>query len=390
MTRTMWLTAFWVGVIVGLTASADAPKVPGVVIDHSPAASGVYIGSPSIAVLPDGAYVATHDLFGPKTKEHVSATTRVFRSGDRGKTWEHLTDIEGAFWSTVFVHRGELYLLGTNRHHGNVVIRRSRDGGRSWTEPRDGSTGLLRVGEFHCAPVPVVVHGGRVWRGMEDAGGGTQWGVRYRAMVMSAAEGADLLRAESWVFSNIVGRDPAWLGGTFNAWLEGNVVMTPEGRVVDVLRVDAKRPGEVAAVVKISEDGKVATFDPKDGFVDFAGGAKKFTIRFDPVSKKYWALSNVIAPGDEGKPAAGTRNTLALVASDDLRRWEVRCVILHHPDRAKHGFQYVDWQFDGEDLIAACRTAYDDGEGGAHSAHDANYLTFHRVSGFRMLKERAK
>ena len=371
--------------VSALRAGADVGKVPGVVIDHSPAASGVYVGSPSIAILPDGGYVATHDLFGPKTKEHVSATTRVFRSEDRGKTWEHLTDIEGAFWSTVFVHRGELYLLGANRHHGNVVIRRSRDGGRSWTEPRDGSTGLLRVGEFHCAPVPVVVHAGRVWRGMEDAGGGTQWGVRYRAMVMSAAEGADLLRAESWTFSNIVERNPAWLGGAFNAWLEGNVVVTPEGRIVDVLRVDAKRPGEVAAIVQVSDDGKVATFDPKDGFVEFPGGTKKFTIRFDPVSKKYWALSNVIGPGDEGTPAAGTRNTLALVASEDLRKWEVRCVILHHPDRAKHGFQYVDWQFDGEDIVAACRTAYDDGEGGAHSAHDADYLTFHRVSGFRTL-----
>jgi hypothetical protein len=61
----------------------------------------------------------------------------------------------------------------------------------------------------------------------------------------------------------------------------------------------------------------------------------------------------------------------------------VRAVLLQHPDRAKHGFQYVDWSFDGADLIAASRTAYDDDMGGAHSAHDANYLTFHRVSGFR-------
>ena len=52
-------------------------------------------------------------------------------------------------------------------------------------------------------------------------------------------------------------------------------------------------------------------------------------------------------------------------------------------DVAKHGFQYVDWLFDGPDIIAACRTAYDDGQGGAHNAHDANYLTFHRISSFR-------
>ena len=48
-----------------------------------------------------------------------------------------------------------------------------------------------------------------------------------------------------------------------------------------------------------------------------------------------------------------------------------------------HGFQYVDWQFNNTDLIAVCRTAFDDDSGGAHSAHDANYLTFHRIKDFR-------
>ena len=47
----------------------------------------------------------------------------------------------------------------------------------------------------------------------------------------------------------------------------------------------------------------------------------------------------------------------------------------------------VDWQFDGEDIIAACRTAFDDAEGGAHNNHDANYLTFHRFANFRRLTQ---
>ena len=34
---------------------------------------------------------------------------------------------------------------------------------------------------------------------------------------------------------------------------------------------------------------------------------------------------------------------------------------------------------------AVARTAYDDGLGGAPNAHDANYLTFHRVANFRRL-----
>lgn len=37
-------------------AEPDLSQAPGVVIDHSPASSKSYIGSPSLAVLPDGTY----------------------------------------------------------------------------------------------------------------------------------------------------------------------------------------------------------------------------------------------------------------------------------------------------------------------------------------------
>jgi hypothetical protein len=63
----------------------------------------------------------------------------------------------------------------------------------------------------------------------------------------------------------------------------------------------------------------------------------------------------------------------------------MRCVLLHHPDWEHHAFQYPDWTIEGEDLLVASRTAYDDGLGGAVRAHDANYLTFHRFSKFRRL-----
>jgi hypothetical protein len=121
----------------------DLSKVPGVVVSHVPASTGTYIGSPSIAVLADGDYIATHDLFGPKSNEHVSATTRVFGSTDKGKTWTKRSEIDGAFWSTVFEHRGDAYLIGTTAHHGDFVIRRSKDGGRTWTTPKGSKSGVL-------------------------------------------------------------------------------------------------------------------------------------------------------------------------------------------------------------------------------------------------------
>jgi len=388
---------FWIplAVSVGLTVSAfggdaavaDFSQAPGVVIDHVPASTGVYIGSPSIAILPEGAYVASHDFFGPKSTEHESAVTAVFRSEDRGATWQKIARIDGAFWGNLFVHEGRLFLMSTNRHHGLVVIRRSDDGGRTWTTPKDAGSGLLtEAGEYHTGPMPVVTHNGRLWRAFEDAGGGKQWGVRYRPLVMSAPVDADLLRRDNWTLSNYVARDPAWLDGKFRAWLEGNVVVAPDGHIVDVLRVNGG-PGEKAAVVRISDDGKTATFDPATGFIDFPGGAKKFTIRRDPKSKAYWSLVNPVLTPSKRDPGS-VRNTLALVRSEDLKTWEIRSILVHHPDVDRHGFQYPDWQFDGDDLIAAVRTACDDGLGGAHNMHDANFLTFHRVKDFRTLSTR--
>ena len=369
-------------------ANAELPPahVPGVVIDYIPASTGTYIGSPSIAILPNGDYVASHDHFGPKTKEHECALTAVFRSADRGKTWKKVSEINGAFWSSLFVHRGALYLLGPNRHHGNILIRRSTDGGGTWTTPTNNTNGLLRDnGEYHCAPMPVIEHAGRLWRAFEWRHPPVAWGINYRAAMLSAPVDADLLNASSWTLAEPLPSDRAWNGGDMGAWLEGNAVVAPDGGIVDILRVQTTSPDEKAAIVHVSADGKKTSFDPATGFVNFPGGAKKFAIRFDPQGKLYWSLANIIPECHRANNAGGIRNTLALTCSPDLTNWTVRCIVLYHPDTAVHGFQYVDWLFDGNDIIVASRTAYDDGRGGAHNFHDANYLTFHRIAGFRRL-----
>jgi hypothetical protein len=367
-----------------LVAGAVEPP-SGVTITHSPAKSKQYIGSPSIAVLPNGDYVASHDLFMAGDN---GDRTHVYYSTDKGKTWKPRAEIVGQWWGTLFVHKGDLYLMGVSKARGHCIIRKSTNAGKTWTEPTDAQSGLLHAdGMYHCAPVPVLAHGGRLWRAMEEANptnGGKGWDRKFRSMMMSAPVDADLLDAKSWTTTNKFAADYTWFGGKFGGWLEGNAVATPAGEIVNILRVQQPNYPEKAAMVRVSVDGKTATFDAAKDFLDFPGGGKKFTIRFDEKSGKYWTLSNFVPKEFEGPNAASRRNTLALVNSTDLRTWDVKRIVIRHADVKAHGYQYCDWLVDGNDLIAVVRTASDEPDGTpAHNAHDANFLTFHRVAGFR-------
>jgi hypothetical protein len=337
---------------------------PGTVIDHHPASTRQYIGSPSIAILPNGEYVASHDFFGPGSSQSTSAVTRIFRSRDRGQSWSKTAEFQDQFWSNLFVHRGALYLMGTTFEYGRIVIRQSRDGGLTWSGP----SALTPETGYHTAPVPVVEHKGRLWRAFEYHPAG-KWGF-FEALVVSAPSRANLLDPKSWTLS---ARLP-FAASEGKHWLEGNIVKTPANSLVDILRLDDL---EKAAILKVSAD-KLSF----DSVVDFPGGAKKFTIRPDSKTRRYWTLSNAAPPG-AANPAS-IRNTLVLMSSPDLRHWTVDRTVLSHPDVQRHAFQYVDWQFDGADIIAAARTAFDDDEGGAPRGHDANYLTFHRIRNFRV------
>src|ERR1035437_820542 len=186
------------------------------------------------------------------------------------------------------------------------------------------------------------------------------WAINYRAGMLSVPVDADLLNAANWTCSNFLPSDRSWNGGDMGAWLEGNAVGTPAGELVDVLRVQTKSPDEKAAIVLISPDGKTASFDPATGFIKFPGGAKKFTIRFDLQTKRYWALASIVQDRYRSREPGAVRNTLALTTSSDLLNGGVLSLLPHHRDMASPGSKWVVGLCEGENIPPPCRTAFDD------------------------------
>ncbi len=204
---------------------------PGVIVASSPEPDKIHYASPSIIRLPDGDLMVSHDRSGKP------ATTLVYRSSDGGKTWKHVADVSNVMWATLFAHDDSLYLIGTSGGISDVVLRRSDDGGLTWSEAKDGHTGLIATGGYHCGPVPVLLAKGRIWRAFErreDAKKKRE----FTACVFSAPVDSDLLESSNWTRSNGVKWEPDWLQVRTREWIEGNVVSTPDGTILNILRTN--------------------------------------------------------------------------------------------------------------------------------------------------------
>ena len=368
----------------------DTPQVPGIVITRSLEPKKMLITNPGITILPDGDYLAA--CTGAYRVTGTTAGVSFFLSSDRGLTWKAQSINNGAMsYQNLFVHNGTLYLMGTSGVQSDVIIRKSTDKGITWTYPTNETDGILLTGQYHSAPVPVVVSAGRIWRAFET----NVEGENKTAFVMSAPVNADLMKATSWTCTNALSYNASWITGdgkSFKQWLEGNAVVDKNGNIVNILRVDEEKYGGVAAITKVTGTTQLS-FNPSTDIIRFPGGGKKFTIRYDELTNKYWTLSNAEFDEDRSKTQAGIysagthcgllRNRLVLMSSPDLRIWTIKDTLISRDNPFLNGFQYIDWQFDGNDIIAVSRTAFQDERGLPIRQHDANYLLFHRFANFR-------
>jgi hypothetical protein len=208
------------------------------------------------------------------------------------------------------------------------------------------------------------------------------WGNKdygHAAMVMSIDENDDLMVPENWSFTEPVRFDalaPELEGyPTDTVTIEGNVVVTPEGKLVNIMRTTLPNQAIVLDVDTQNPENPLKF----SRLMEFHANRSKFSIRYDEVSKRYYTIASTIT--DDEKPFA--RNYLTLMVSEDLIKWDIIADLYDFRDRShlEAGVQYVQFEFEGDDIIYVCRTALNN----AHTYHDSNYITFHRIRNFRDL-----
>lgn len=346
--------------------------------DEAYAFSGRYLCSPSLVRHPDGFLLASMDLYEAKSPQNL---TLIFRSDDNGNSWYYLSELLPCFWGKLFIHKGELYMLACSTEYGDLLIGKSTDGGKTFSAPVTllrGSNGKNGAVGVHKNPQPILVHNGRLYETLEwGSWKNAEYG--HAAMVMSCDCNDDLLNPASWSFTEPRKFDQfdADLQGLpkNTMTIEGCLVKDPHGRLLDVMRF-GKYHNAIAYEVNAHDPEAPLSYSH---CINYPANYSKFMIKYDETTQRYYSVGTYAYDPQNTK----TRNLLTLLSSRDLLHWERVCDLFDYreSDAKLIGFQYVDFEIEGEDMIYLCRTAL----GGANSYHNSNYITFHRIEKFRSL-----
>ena len=157
--------------------------------------------------------------------------------------------------------------------------------------------------------------------------------------------------------------------------IEGTLVVSPEGKLLNVLRF-AGDGHAICYEVNVNDPDAPLTYH---SLLNFPAHLSKFTIKYDDKSGYYYSVATKI----HDKTTPWARNLLSLLKSKNLTDWETVKDIYDYTDcNPKYtGFQYVDYEFNGDDIIFVCRTALNK----PNDYHNSNYQTFDVIKNFRSL-----
>lgn len=424
---------------------ADSTLNVSQIVASLPESAGLFLGSPSIVRMSNGALLTSHDTFGSCHGPGCANRVYTFSSSDNGTTWSPAGSASPMYWATLFVREGDegVYLMGASGD-GNggppaqVVISRSADYGLTWAPSVALTSSSV---SYSTGPTPVLSWAGRLWRAVEHNVGPGGWGVGYASLVLSAPSGVgtDLLSPASWALSgelpfasvaHLV--PPSWSREGVvpgYGWLEGGPVEPPGSNdtgIFVMLRVNSQPTANKAALLRLDSGAPGAPLTFVSWVDPFPGGMSKFDVKRDPVSGLYVTLSNDIQDDSVSLPPtcsyvtppapprgnlsccgfivgcdvgggtpscvwcrAGARANLTLAVSPSPGGpWTVVSPILWDDTGVPKfvsemgtGFQYASFAFDGGDIISAVRAGYR----GSVNYHNANRNLFKRVPDWRSL-----
>ena len=420
----------------GAAAFKIRPIASESILYKSPNPQKIYLGTPGIAVCPNGRLVATFHVSGDKDLysqlSGVSEDGRcfIYTSDDQGETWVHRANTS-MIHARPFVAGDKLYVLG---HSGDLRITRSDDWGNTWSDYSELTTGEKWAGSANN----VLIKGKNVYLEMDrrEYGVSKAWAVaEFSPRLLRANIETDLLNPESWTISSAkafidyvddksmetlfgVPFYPAYYpdryilpnAGRRNAsplgWLEGNVVQIhdphhqfydPSGKTFYLFLRSNTGLTNIGSMLKVTEndDGTMTTSIQKSPsgqdllFIPIPGGQQTFYIHYDEKTELYWMLTTQTTDSmtkaeflekDRFGGPYDERRRLALYFSKNMFDW---CFagLASVGSEEKQSRHCISMAVQGDDLIFVSRSGDQDTE----SAHNCNVVTFHRIENFRSL-----
>ncbi|MFA5341621.1 MAG: hypothetical protein WC332_07585, partial [Clostridia bacterium] len=157
--------------------------------------SGRSTCSPSILKLDENNYICSHDIYWGDSAQNL---TLLFKSSDKGETWEYLSRISPCFWGSLFKLHNDVYMFGISTEYGNALLYKSYDNGATWPE----SVELYKKDKndekgYHKAPMPTVILNNRLWLNVEY---GT-WKHKFSIHALSCSIDCDIIKKENWTIT---------------------------------------------------------------------------------------------------------------------------------------------------------------------------------------------
>ena len=384
---------------------------------RSPSPKDVSCFTPGLSHAFNGRILATIDLGGATDKlegprsDHGDSPSgnqvRTFVSDDQGDTWRETGRIPMCH-PIPFKAGKYLYIIGQSER---LIITRSGDNGETWSE----CSVLESEHRWHQSAGRIDIHNGKIFLVYEQRIPlNTSWPRNIAPVLMAADENADLLDKASWTFSKpfdpeTLTRDIHNLGIPFESSLSGaletnvfricdkdHLFYDPEDRTVILVMRTETGIANVAAFLKgvEHEDGSLEILPLKTPSGEtlflhpFPGGEMKFHMDYDPESKLYWLVSSQVistfrkksCSWFESKQAYNNRSRLRLSFSINGFDWchAGMIAMVPEPSGSRH---YASLLIVGNDILVLSRS----GDKDAHSPHNGNLITLHRIRNFRNL-----